>query len=287
MTTPPDPTPPTDDPSEGARELELARERERAALDRLSRVHGQHELQAALLALLLPRGSKRARAAWRLETEDTVNAQALYDDAACLSADTRLPCFEWLLVRMAAAPLAERKALLESTRRVTSARGKIRPIDRLHWLVMRQRLGEPAFFGPRSGADGDISQLHESAVMAIASYTAFLARMVPDADSAVAGAAWYDTVLAPWQHRADVPPCVAPTIDGLVHALQGLRALPWMQRPVVVRGWVGAAVKHSRHGQLDDTAADALRLSCTLLDSPLPPDLAAHFVETLERPTPG
>jgi hypothetical protein len=91
------------------------------------------------------------------------------------------------------------------------------------------------------------------------------------------GAAWYATVLAPWQHRADVPPCSAPPIDGLVLALQGLRALPWLQRPVVLRSWVEAAVRHSRHGRLDDTAADALRLSATLLDSPLPPALADHY----------
>ena len=280
------PDTPSSDPRELARERALAHDRERAATDRLSRVHGMHELQAAVLALLLPPGSKRALAAWRLETEDTPNAKALRQDVASLGAAARLPWFEFLLARLAGGPLAERKALLESTRRVMSARNTIRPIDRLHWLARRQRLGEPAFFGPRSGADGDISQLPESAVMAIASYTAFLARLVPEGDSSVAGAAWYASVMAPWQHRADVPACVAPHIDGLVHALHGLRALPWLQRPVVVRGWVGAALKHSRHGQLDDDAADALRLSCTLLDSPLPPGLAEHYIEAMQEPAP-
>ena len=91
--------------------------------------------------------------------------------------------------------------------------------------------------------------------------------------------------MAPWQHRADVPPCIAPTVDALVDALRGLRALPWLQRPVVVRGWVDAAVDHSRHGRLDATAADALRLSCMLVDSPLPPALAAHYSELAPEPT--
>jgi hypothetical protein len=276
-----DPLPPPDDALARARSRELERGREHDAAARLSRVHGAHELQAALLALLLPPGSKRALVCWRIETESTLNAQALLDDVQCLGAETRLPWFETLLARMAAAPLEERQSLVASTRRLMGARGRVRPIDRLHWLVMRQRLGEPAHYGPRTGADAEISQLHESAVVAIATYSAFLARMVPDAESSTAGPAWYATVMAPWQHRADVPACVPPTIDALVTALYGLRALPWMQRPVVVRGWVAAGVKHSRHGQLDDTAADALRLSCRLLDSPLPPDLAEHYIEPM------
>jgi hypothetical protein len=280
------------DPRAQARERAERSERERAATERLARVHGTHEMQAALMALLLPAGSKRAVIAWRIDNELAHNAQALLDDVLSLSPATRLPWFERLLARLAATPLAARKTLLESTRRLMSARNRIRPIDRLHWLAMRQRLGEPAQFGARTGADGDISQLQESAVMAIATYTAFLARMVPGLQGATeldaaaakeataqAGGAWYAAVMAPWQHRADVPACVAPSVDALVVALQGLRALPWLQRPVVVRGWVGAAVQHSRHGRLDDTAADALRLSCRLLDCPLPPTLAEHYIE--------
>ncbi len=279
------------DPREHAPTDADSAERERLAAERLARMRGPHELQAALMALLLPGGSKRALIAWRIDNELAQNAQAVLDDVLSLRPAARLPWFERLLVRMASTPLAARKELLESTRRLMSARNRIRPIDRLHWLAMRQRLGEPAQYGARTGADGDISQLQESAVMAIAAYTAFLARMVPgapDADAsaaaakeavAEAGAAWYASVMAPWVHRADVPPCTAPSVDALVLALHGLRALPWLQRPVVVRGWVGAAVQHSRHGRLDDTAADALRLSCTLLDSPLPPALADHYIE--------
>ena len=289
----------TDPPgSPDAREAAAAEaertERARVAAERLARVRGPHEIQAVILALLLPPGSKRALVAWRIDTEDAQNAQALLDDVICLPAAARLPWFERLLVLMAPLPLGVRKTLLENTRRLMSARNRIRPIDRLHWLVMRQHLGEAPHFGTRTGADADISQLQESAVIAIARYTAFLARMVPGTQGALTSAnpftttkelatensaAWYASVMAPWEHRADVPPCIAPSVDVVVDALRGLRALPWLQRPVVVRGWVDAAVQHSRHGRLDDTAADALRLSCTLLDSPLPPALAAHYSE--------
>ena len=269
-------------------------ERERMACERLARVRGPHELQAIALALLLPPGSKRALVAWRIDTEDAHHAQALLDDVNALSAAARLPWFERVLALVAPLPLGVRKTLLENTRRLMSARNRIRPIDRLHWLVMRQRLGETAHFGTRTGAEADISLLQESAVIAIARYTAFLARMVPGSQGALTStnpfttakelaaensAAWYGAVMAPWEHRADIPPCTPPQIDVLVEALRGLRALPWLQRPVIVRGWVDAAVQHSRHGRLDDTAADALRLTCILLDSPLPPALGAHYSE--------
>ena len=91
------------------------------------------------------------------------------------------------------------------------------------------------------------------------------------------GAAWYASVMAPWAHLGDVPPLTLPDTDGIVYALHALQALAWMQRPVLVRGWVTAARQHSRHGRLSDSAADALRLSCALLDSPLPPELARHY----------
>jgi hypothetical protein len=292
---PPDDALPAVDRREHLRTEAERAERERAACLRLARVHGTHELPAALLALLLPAGSKRALIAWRIDTEDAPNAQALLDDVNCLLPAARLPWFERLLARMAGMPLAARKTLLENTRRLMSARNRVRPIDRLHWLVMRQRFGETAHYGARTGADADISLLQESAVMAIAGYTGFLARMIPGAQGAISvnpntsakelaeqnASAWYASVMAPWVHRADVPPCTAPSVDGLVLALYSLRALPWLQRPVVVRGWVGAAVEHSRHGRLDDTAADALRLTCTLLDCPLPPALVDHFTEAI------
>jgi hypothetical protein len=54
--------------------------------------------------------------------------------------------------------------------------------------------------------------------------------------------------------------------------------MSWMQRPQVVRTWVAAA-KQITPGALDPVAADALRLSSLLLDSPMPPDLARQYAE--------
>ena len=265
---------------------EQKREQHEAAADALGRVNGALELQAALLALMLPAGSLRAGRAWAAEAADSPATQALLAHANHLPANARLPWFESLLSRMRRQPLPARQTLLEATRRVMQARGSVRPIDRLHWLAMRQRLGGNAAVKVKSAASVEMSQLTGDTLQAIASYTAFLSRMVPgeapDANTPSAGPAWYDSVMAPWKASDDVPACLPPDADALVSALQELQVLPWMQRPVLVRGWFDAAVAHSVHRRLGDGAADALRLSCTLLDSPLPPTLARHFIETVK-----
>ena len=274
----PEPTAvPAPDPAAAA---QAAAERERIALHRLSRLHEVPELQACALALLLPPGSKRARQVWNVETEGTPQADELRIEVKQLSAATRLPCFEWLLARMGTTPMPDREALLAATRRVMGARGVVRTIDRLYWLSMRQRLGEASLASPRAAAEVDISKLPQADVMSIASYSAFLSHLVPTTPArGDEGAAWYTTVMRAWWAEGDLPPRDRPDTDGLVQALHELQLMPWMQRPVVVRGWVSAALQHSRLRVLDDDAADALRLSCSLLDCPMPPELAQHYRE--------
>lgn len=271
--------------AQAQREAAQPRDRERSAVKALARLNGPRELHAALLALLLPPGSADALLAWEAEIDATPELLALPEQARQLTGATRLPCFESLLSRMAPQPLAARKALLESTRRVMRA-PLLRPIDRLHWLTMRMRLGDHAFFGARTTAADDPSLLPESDVRAIGRFTAYLARMVPDDQN---GPAWLASVMAPWHTNGQPPENAAPDADGLVQALQELQALAWTHRPVLVRSWVIAAVAHSRHGPLgrldplNDSAADALRLACGLLDSPLPPELARHYSPALQE----
>ncbi len=270
-------------------------ELERAATGHFSRLNGVLELQTAILALLLPPGSRRAARAWEIEAASLAGAQALLAHASHLAGAARLPWFETLVSRMRSQPLETRQNLLHATRRLMGARGTARPIDRLHWLAMRQRLGGPTAAGVRTAASADLSRLPQADVSAIAMYSAYLSRVVPvdsapltevaEASMPVPGVAWYETVMAPWRINAEIPPCRPPDTDGLVHALQELQALPWMQRPMLARGWVTAALLHSRHGRLANDAADALRLSCALLDAPLPPELARHYgVVTQEVP---
>ena len=253
-----------------------------ASTERLMQAIGPGELRCALLALLLPHGSRRALASWQGETADaTPLAAALRDEALGLPGSSRLPWFERLLVRMAGQPAAERKTLLESTRRVVSARGAVQAVDTLHWLVMRRRLSPPLPASHAPSADSGFSKLPESDVYPIARYSAFLSRMVPaDSPNGDGGAAWYASVMLRWQLRVEVPPQLPlPDSDAVVQALQHVAGLPWMQRPVLMREWVSNALKHSPPSGLSDVSADALRMSCTLLDTPLPPELSRHYIE--------
>ena len=254
-------------------------QRQRDAADRLSRVQGARELHAVLLALLLPPGSKRALRAWRIETTSTPGADALREHAADLSGAARLPWFELLLARMAEQPLESRHELLQASRRVMGARGVARPIDRLHWLTMRRGLGEVAPLAARPESPDEAPEWLESDVLCIAAYTAFLSRMVPgQAVDSADGRAWYDIVMAIWLPFAEIPAWQLLKAEAMVAALARMQTLSWMQRPVIVRNWVTTAISRSRGLRLGDLSADALRLTCGLLDSPLPPELARHYV---------
>lgn len=256
---------------------------ERDAADRLSRLHGALELKATLLALLLPPGSQRAVRAYEIETTDIRPAQVLQKHVANLPASARLPWFEVLLSRMALHPLPLRQELLHATRRVMGARGTARPIDRLHWLAMRRGLGEPPASTARGGGSADVSEWLDTDLHAIASFSAFLSRMIPDDETAGIdprlAPAWYGAVMDPWRGGIELPGCTPPDGEGAVRALLSLQTLSLVQRPMLLRAWFTAAARQNGHRPLTPTAADALRLTAGLMDTPLPAELAAQYIE--------
>ena len=256
---------------------------EREAGARLSRVHGAAELHAAILALLLPAGSKRALRAWRIEASAAAEGEALRMHASRLTGASRLPWLERLLERAATQPLAVRQQLLHSTRRVMGARGVARPIDRLHWLLMRRALGDGLTVVARAESGVEVAEWLESDVAAVATFSAFLARtMSGDGGNESEARAWYDAAMAAWQPFADIAPWSLVAAEVMVEALGRLQTLSWMQRPVVIRNWVVSTLKQSRSGAFADDGADALRMTCALLDSPPPPELARHYVTLAE-----
>ena len=110
--------------------------------------------------------------------------------------------------------------------------------------------------------------------------TAFLSRMVPgDGAESVGGRAWYDDrdgELAAVRRRAAVRAAegrgdgrgAGADADAVVDAAPG-------DRPQLGRARRSRAVAAPTSRTV---AADALRLTCTLLDSPLPPELARHYI---------
>lgn len=251
-------------------------EREQEAMARLDRVRGQGGMKAALLALLLAPQYPGRILAWREETTLIADAETIREDIESLGGASRLPWFELLLARLGGSPLAERQQLLRSARRLLGA--PAHPIDRLLWMAMRRHFGEHPFGHVHAPADEEISRFPAADMVHIVHFTAHLARMVPNEEPAE-GLRWYAAVMSRWVKPADVPPWQRPDVDALVHALNGLQAMSWMQRPQLVRAWVGCAYGPGHPGTLPQVAADALRLSCLLMDSPIPPELARQYVE--------
>lgn len=171
----------------------------------------------------------------------------------------------------------------------------MRPIDRLRWLLMRHLLSGAGRSHPmpmpQAHAELALADLPEHQRVAIARFTAYLARMVPLADAIAkvgsAGVAWYRASMRHcWVN--DAPPCQVPDTDALAHALTDLQQLSWMQRPVLVRTWTQAAVKVTQRlwpGEpLMLDAAEALRIAAQLLDTPAPSAVSACFIALPKPP---
>jgi hypothetical protein len=66
-------------------------------------------------------------------------------------------------------------------------------------------------------------------------------------------------------------------------AVVRLQRLAALQRPLPVRAWVDAWARQVPVAARTPAQADALRHACRLLDVPLPPALAACFIEPERR----
>ena len=257
-------------------------EAEREALAKLYYVNGPLERRCALLALLVPPGDLRREVAWRGACADLALhvVERIGAEIDRLGSGTRLPVFEALLDRSRSAPLEERRELLAAARRVLSAAGGIKPLERLHWLGMRHRLGEAPLSAPAGGEELSVDALQPFSV-----FTAFLARVVPSAETdgsiGIGGWAWHARVMAPWAEPMGTTPGALPDVphaEELLIALRALQSESWMVRPVLMRALVDALPAPGCDG-LGIDACDALRIAATLLGSPLPPSLAARYTD--------
>ncbi|MEO7152934.1 MAG: hypothetical protein ABIX46_14655 [Burkholderiaceae bacterium] len=261
------------------------------ALDRLLRLDDPGGLKAALLGMLLAPGHERRLEAWFDETVPVHSADAIRADMATIGPAALLPWFERVLERLAQTPLTDRRQLLLAVRRLLTIPGPGRGIDRLLWLAVRRGFGELPWTPPNSVAEDlplvSDGKLPPACLPDLARFTAHLARSVPtDRPESLAGRDWYLAVMFGWQALADVPSYRAPDADPMVRALATLERLSWLERPMLVRSWVGEALAHSSTDWLAPVAADALRIACTLLDCPMPPELARHFVILPKDPPP-
>lgn len=272
---------PPDDPDR------LAREKEAEALRRLRARHGPGERRATVLALLMEPGNAQELQAWRAEVESLSCARAVLADVQALTPAARLPALELMLRRCAGAPPASpewRRELLTAARRVMLVDGRIAPLDRLRWLAMRRLLDGAPAAAPPPGPHNSVEALFAPAAV----LTAFLAGLVdaPQAGAPQGGPepAWYRLALQALATGQPLPPWQPPDGAALSRALDALAPLAAMQRPRLAKAWLQAAQQQRGGAAPGGEAADALRLACLLLDTPLPGPVAALYLPLVEDP---
>lgn len=257
----------------------------RELLQRLAVPHDPRWLRAAVLALVVTPGSAREREAWAAATQALPEADRLFDELAALVPARRLPWLEHFARSLATHSVQVRHDVIDGARRIMTADGLVSPLDQLRWVALRHLMAGSAVAPPAPG-DTDLDLLDVAHARQVCVFTAFLSQLVPAPAVSLDLSGWlpvcenwYDSVTAPWQDRFELPPRGEPDIDASLRALRVLQALPWLLRPVLVRRWFDAARELTDGPVLHPDAADALRLSCVLLDSPVPPELGRQYIE--------
>jgi hypothetical protein len=252
---------------------------------RFAQIAGPGQLHAGVLALLVTPGRAREMAVWRDECRHTVGAKELRNELMQVDEAERMPWLEHFVARVGQGPLEKRQLLLRAVRRLIAADGRALALDRLRWLAIRHALGDVRALARPGAADVELDGLATETARQIGRFAAFLSRIVPspeidlDVESGVqaSGERWWQQVMRTWPDAGATRDM--PDANALVAALHDVQALPWMLRPVLVRRWVESAVALSPAGQIGAPAAEALRIAARLLDCPLPPAVAACFVE--------
>jgi hypothetical protein len=257
----------------------------REPLARLASLTDPLDQAAAVLALLTTPRSRRERASWLDHAHEAQDAERLFDDVAALTPPYRLPWLEHLARALAPGPTRLRHDLIGAARRIMTADGLVSGMDQLRWIALRHLLAGSAVSAP-AAAPGELEDLDHGQARYVCVYAAFLSRSVPAPELTLdltgfesPNQTWYDTVTAPWHGHFELPAREGHDIDASLRALRVLQGLPWLQRPVLVRSWFDAARVLTDGHMLHSEAADALRLSCVLLDSPVPPELGQQYIE--------
>jgi hypothetical protein len=219
-------------------------------------------LRAAVLACLMPAQGQAApeQAVWRQSFGASAAALRVLQAVRALPPRQRQPWFERLLGQAAALPASERKALVRDAIAVVQADGHLSLHEYLLARVLQQQLSARRALAQRPVALAPLAG-------AVSAVTTALAALWP----AHAAATWRQQVLG----GLGLPSATAgpPSLRELSAALDQLAALGRMHRPALAKQWSEALPD----SDLPRALADALRCLCLLVDTPLPPRLAAMF----------
>lgn len=220
-------------------------------------------LRVAVLACLMPAqgGGASEQAAWRQAVGASAESLRVLQTVRALPPRQRQPWFERVLGQAAALPATERGALVREAIAVVQADGHLTLHEVLLARVLKHQLSarRPAAQRPLA-----LSQLTGP----VTAVTRALAPLWPPASAT----AWQQQVLGGLGLPAPTA-AAAPSLRELSAALDQLAALGRMHRPALAKQWSEALPDSG----LPAALADALRCLCLLIDTPLPPRLAAMF----------
>ena len=262
---------------------------ERERLQRLRSLDDPRAWRAAVLVLMLSSQSDAELHVWRDLCSDAPMALQLFEDVSRLWPSQRLPWLEHFARRLAPRPVVQRHELIGAARRLLTADGVVSSMDQLRWIALRHLLAGSAVAPPAAAAN-EFETLDRQQVHAICVFCGFLSTLVPTLEITLdptgygsVSQEWYDSVTSPWIDHADVPARLGYDIDAALRALRDLQAMPWLLRPMLVRSWFDAARALTDGPLLHAAAADALRLCCVLMDSPVPPELGQQYIEVDQK----
>jgi Zn-dependent protease with chaperone function len=222
------------------------------------------QLCAAVLACLVPPGADTERAAWRRAAGTSAASQDLLQVVQALPQRKRQPWFERLLQSSAALTPEQRAALRRDALAVVQADGKLS----LHEYLQAQVLHRLLSAGREDLATEQRNLQTTDLAGPITTVSLALASLLPGAD----GLTWAQAVLQALGLPSPQQVAV-PAVSELNQAIDRLALLGRMHRPALAKAWMEAMPGNT----MPQTMADALRCLCLLIDTPLPPELAARF----------
>jgi Zn-dependent protease with chaperone function len=222
------------------------------------------QLHAAVLACLVPPGGEAERAAWRRAAGTSAESQRLLQVVQALPQRKRQPWFERLLEFSATLTLEQRAALRRDAVAVVQADGRLSLREYLQAQVLHRLLSARRDDLALEQRNLQITDLAGP----ITTLSLALASLLPGAE----GLTWAPAVLQGLGLPSPQEVAI-PAVSDLNQAIERLARLGRMHSPALAKRWVEARPVDS----LPQTMADALRCLCLLIDTPMPPDLAARF----------
>lgn len=274
-----------------------------SALDLISQT--PQEQAAALLAFMAHPDSARDRAAWLELHEDLPDAQTLFDAVQSLPRAERLPLWEKLATALASAPLETRQELVSDARELLRVGGRVSMLRKLLWVCQRHVLAGLATTAtlPLAAQPQLPERLDITSALAACCFSAWLSECIPQpeltldlSDTDSANERWWQTVTTRWREQHGDKALGLPKRDKVdadlaLRSLRLLQSLPNDHAAGLVAQWVDAALQIAPpDAPLHPSAADALRLTATLLKVGMPGGLRLLYTDVppplLATPTP-